>query len=189
MFESRIDRPKFLWSLLAGFGVGVVISALMCWIGLDEAASILITGAIGAGVTFVATKSDQRAQLTATIWPERMKAHQRALHHWRECAGHTYADQQQRDEVLMRARSWWFENDLYLSGDASTGFKEMLDAVWIHQDLVEDGRGKKDPELAKQVKKNYAKIQKAGQLIQSGAGSRISEDLIKKLMPPSDDAS
>lgn len=149
---------------------------------------VLIGGALTAAVGLVVVKSAQRAQLTASIWPQRVKIHQEAFTHWTQCTNVIFGDEEEHYKVLSDARTWWDENCLYLSEDVSKRFYDMLTAVRLHRQIVEVGKGQGDPHYRESIEKNFATIMETGRIISEGAGRHIPDAMMKDLADLADAA-
>jgi hypothetical protein len=184
--------PSFILGALVALLVNVddkIAPAVITLLG------VLIGGALTAAVGLAVASTTQRAQLTASIWPQRMKVHQEAFKHWARCRSVIFGDEYQRDQTLYEARMWWDDNCLYLSEEVSKHFFDMLADVRLHHHLVDDGRGKGDPAHVDKIKANFSSIMETGRVIADGAGRHISESFIKEIAdfdeamtPPADKA-
>lgn len=126
------------WWAVLSFILGA-LAAMLAGANSTIAPAVISLAGVGIGALIArgTARAGQQAQLTASIWPQRMRAHQDAFLHWRRCSEVVHAAEDDRTPVLSAAQLWWDENCLYLSEEASEQFAKMLLRVRMHRGLVE----------------------------------------------------
>lgn len=143
----------------------------------------VVVGGIIAGAS---ARSSQQTQIAASVWSQRMKAHQEAFSLWGRCITLVHSEENEQLTNLREAREWWNNNCLYLSEEAREQFPKMIERVRAHRGLVEEGRGRRDAAMTEAVRENFRQIRETGRVIAKGAGGHLSDRLLEELsqVPP-----
>jgi hypothetical protein len=148
---------------------------------------VLVGGTLTGMIGLIVANTTQRAQLTTSIWPARMKAHQEAFKQWARCKAVMY-DDKRRDQTLYEARQWWDENCLYLSDTVSQRFFNMIIDVKQQHHLLKAMESSRDRADRDAFTKNLDAIMETAKIIAEGAGRHIPEEFIKEISRMSDEA-
>lgn len=141
---------------------------------------VMLGGAIAAGTSIAIAHAARRAQVVAATWSRRVEAHQAGFELWWRLK-EVIHDSEKRGTVILDAQEWWSKNCLYLSEDARTEFKLMINRASTYARLVETGPGTDSENAARLIEKIWENIDAVGPIIAQGAGCHLSDQLLDEL--------
>lgn len=104
----------------------------------------------------------RKHQLKLAALEKRLEVHQEAYTHWRKLLLAVPAkDTEKLKVVVSECQNWWKDNCLFLTAEAREAFQDAYHRAEKHPDYVQERR-------RKQVKDNWAAIQRVGEVIVKG---------------------
>ena len=152
-----------IWSLMAAFGAGAVVAAVIAYLVLKFFFSSYLTEkgknlATREDITAIADKVESvrtqyatlieelkaRHQLRLAAVDRRLQAHQEAFTLWRKLMSATHTDE--IGTVVIECQTWWEQNCIYLEPAVREAFVSAYRAAHGHSELL---RGRAEVKVIK----------------------------------------